>query len=196
MSRQAHYISRLSSKDEKLLYVLKNAQHVSQAQILLMITRSRVENFLKEGVIRKVHYIADGRQQTAYELTRKGQQFIKERYPQWGNAFYSSGTAIRHNIELASQVMLHADTKTWINERELRNIVIDRIVDSGEMRFHYLQQMENRELSIPDGAIVNRETGQIEELIEIVNDNYGNPELAAKEIAADVLGVSVSFVRQ
>ena len=69
MARQAHYINKLSSKDEKLLYVLKNSQHVSQAQILLMITRSRIDNFCKEGVIKKVHYIADGRQQTAYELT-------------------------------------------------------------------------------------------------------------------------------
>ena len=92
--------------------------------------------------------------------------------------------------------MLRADTRDWKNESELRQMLVDRIADAGEMRFHYLQMLENRQLSLPDGAVVNRDTGEIIECIEIVNDNYGTPQIEAKQATAEILGASVSFVKQ
>ena len=194
--RKQHYINQLNAKDEKLLFVLKNSQHISQAQILLLISRSRADNFCKEGVIRKVHYIADGRQQTAYELTHKGKQFIKSNYPSWGSKYYSSSTAVRHNIALANIVMQYADSKTWRNENELREMMMERITDSIELRFQYIQQLERNEISVCDGAVVNRETGEIEQLIEITNDNYTSEIIQQKENFGAIFNSAVTFVHQ
>lgn len=194
MSRKEHYINQINHKDETLLNILKNCQHISQEQALLIVSRSRLDNFCKEGVLAKVHYIDSGRQASAYELTHKGRKFISQKLPHLvTGGFYQSRTAVKHNIALAGQIMEHSQSR-WINERELREMMAERIVDAEDLRWHYMRMLENHQISPTDGAFIN-EQGEIC-LVEIINDNYGTEQIAAKEAFAEVMNASIQFIRQ
>lgn len=194
MSRKSSYILKLNHKDEELLRVLKNSQHMSQEQALLIVSRTRLDKFCKEGVLAKVHYIDKGRQATAYELTHKGRDFITKNLPHLvGGGFYQSRTATRHNIALANQVMAHSQSR-WVNERELREMMADRVVDAAEMRFHYLKYLEQHKISPADGGYIN-EKGELC-LVEIINSNYGTEQIQAKESFAELMNCSIQFVKE
>lgn len=193
MPRKEHYINRLSHKDEALLRILKDSQHISKEQALLYISRSRLENYCKEGVLIKKHYMDSNCQKTAYELTSFGRKFIVKNYPHFAGGFYQSSRAIKHNLALAQQIIEHAQSR-WFNERELREMMAERVVDAGDMRWHYLQMLEHNGISPTDGAYVN-EQGEIC-LVEIINGNYGAEQIAAKEAFAEVMHASIQFVRQ
>lgn len=194
MSRKSSYILKLNHKDEELLRVLKNSQHMSQEQALLIVSRTRLDKFCKEGVLAKVHYIDKGRQATAYELTHKGRDFITKNLPHLvGGGFYQSRTAVRHNIALAGQIMEHSQSR-WVNERELREIMADRIVDSAEMRFHYLKYLEQHKISPADGGYIN-DKGEIS-LVEIINNHYTTDQIEMKTNFAEILHAEICFVKE
>lgn len=192
--RREHYINRIDGKDEQLLNLLRNCQHISLEQGLQIVSRSRLENYCKEGVLTKVRYISSGRQKTAYELTHKGRKFISQKCPHLvQGGYYQSRTAVKHNIRLASQIMEHSQSR-WLNERELREMMADKIVNAEDLRWHYMRMLENHQISPTDGGFIN-ENGDLC-LIEITNDNYTAEHIAAKETFAEVMGASIQFIRQ
>lgn len=194
--RQKTYIQKLNRHDEQLCSILKNSHHMSREQALKVVSPNRLLSYQKEGVIRKLHYIYQSKQRTAYELTDKGRSWIRTNLPQLGPNFYVSGTAVRHNIRLAEQVMQHSmeHGRTWLNERDLREELMQRIERTeGEEHYALLARLERGELSVPDGGYY--EDGQLC-TVEIYNDNYTAEVLAAKDLCAQALGASLRLVRQ
>ena len=194
--RKKEYIQRLSYHDERFCYIMKNCHHMSREQVLEVISPHRLRSYQHQGLIRKLHFIQCSRQKTAYELTDRGRSWIRKNLPQLGPNFYISGTAVRHNICLAEQVMAHSleHGRTWLNERDLRQELMQRIERTeGEERFTLLRQLERGELSVPDGGYY--EDGQLY-TVEIYNDNYSAEILAAKDLCAQTLGASLRLVRQ
>ena len=53
MARKSNYLKQLNYKDEKLCSIVKNSHHISQAQALLIVSRNRLANFEKQGVLKK-----------------------------------------------------------------------------------------------------------------------------------------------
>ena len=103
---------------------------------------------------------------------------------------------LQSNIRLAEQVMAHSleHGRTWLNERDLRQELMQRIERTeGEERFTLLRQLERGELSVPDGGYY--EDGQLY-TVEIYNENYTAEILAAKDLCAQTLGASLRLVRQ
>lgn len=194
--RKKDYVVKLNYKDEKFSFVAKNCQHLSQNQILSIVSKNRLQSYIHQGIVKKLHYICNSKQSTAYELTHKGREWIRQNYPQFGSDFYISTTAIRHNIRLAEQVLEHysQDGYTWLNERNLRSILMERIERAEETeRLAILSKLENNELSVPDGGYYV--DGQLV-CIEVYNDNYTSEILAAKQECASVLGGSLKLVHQ
>lgn len=194
--RKKEYIQRLNYRDERFCYIMKNCHHMSREQVLAVLSQNRLLAYQHQGLIRKLHYIYQSRQQTAYELTDKGRSWIRKNLPQLGPNFYISGTAVRHNIRLAEQVMTHSleHGRTWLNERDLRQELMQRIERTeGEERFTLLRQLERGELSVPDGGYY--EDGQLY-TVEIYNANYTAEQLAAKDLCAQTLGASLRLVHQ
>ena len=193
--RKKEYIQRLNYRDERFCRIIKNCQHMSREQVLSVLSLNRLQAYQKQGLVRKLHYIYHSKQRTAYELTDKGCRWIKRNLPQLGPNFYSSGTAVRHNISLAEQVMAHMEHgRTWLNERDLQQELMQRIERTeGEERFSLLNKLERGELSAPDGGYY--EDGQLY-TVEIYNNNYTAEQLAAKELYAQTLGASLRFIYQ
>ena len=190
--RKQQYIVQLNHKDEKFLTVLKCSQHISRETALSIVSQNRLRNYQSQGIIKKVHYIEKGRQHTAYELTPKGRTFYRQHY-QGSNNFYQSSTAVKHNVRLADEVARHHSS--WVNERELRQELLDRIERMpAEQRFELMGKLERGEISLPDGAY-RAENGELI-CVEIINSHYGTDQIEAKEAAAEILGTHLEFVRQ
>ena len=194
--RKSEYIQKLNYRDERFCYIMKNCHHMSREQALEILSKNRLLSYEKQGLVRRLHFIYHSRQKSAIELTDKGRSWIRKNLPQLGSNFYVSGTAVRHNIRLAEQVMAHSleHGRTWLNERDLRQELMQRIERmEGEERFTLLRQLERGELSVPDGGYY--EDGQLY-TVEIYNDNYTAEVLAAKDLCAQTLGASLCLVRQ
>ena len=194
--RKSEYIQKLNYRDERFCYILKNCHHMSREQALAVVSQTRLLAYQHQGLVRKLHYIYQSKQRTAYELTDKGRRWVRKNLPQLGSNFYVSGTAVRHNIRLAEQVMQHSmeHGRTWLNERDLREELMQRIERTeGEERFALLGRLERGELSVPDGGYY--EDGQLC-TVEVYNENYTAEVLAAKDLCAQALGASLRLVRQ
>ena len=191
--RKENYIQKLNCKDEQLCRILKASHHMSQSQVESIISKNRIRAYQHQGVLKKIHYIAQGRQHTAYELTTAGRNFIRKHYPEMGSYFYSSATAVRHNIRLAEQVMQH---ERWLNERELRQELMTRIerIQDDEERFEQLRRLESGEYSVPDGGYIDDDGSVV--CIEITNESYTQEILETKEACSAALGASIRFIRQ
>ena len=84
--------------------------------------------------------------------------------------------------------------RTWLNERDLRQELMQRIERTeGEERFALMRQLERGELSVPDGGYY--EDGQLY-TVEIYNRNYSAETLAAKDLCAQTLGANLRFIHQ
>lgn len=194
--RKKEYIQRLNCHDERFCYILKNSHHMSREQALEILSKNRLLSYEKQGLVCQLRFICHGHQKSAIELTEKGRSWIRKNLPQFGPNFYVCGTAVRHNIRLAEQVMTYSLEKgrTWLNERDLRQELMQRIERTeGEERFDLLRQLERGELSVPDGGYY--EDGQLY-TVEIYNENYTAEQLAAKDLCAQTLGASLRLVRQ
>ena len=194
--RKKEYIQRLNYRDEQFCYILKNSHHMSREQVLAVISQHRLQAYQNQGLIRKLHFIYCSKKHIGYELTDRGRSWIRKNLPQLGPNFYVSGTAVRHNIRLAEQVMYHTMERghTWLNERDLRQELMQRIERTeGEEHFALMRQLERGELSVPDGGYY--EDGQLYTM-EIYNDNYTVEQLSAKDLCAQTLGASLRLVHQ
>ena len=93
--RKQEYLKQVSAKDRELLRVMKSCQHLSAEQIQRLISKNRVQSYQKQGLIRKVHYIKQLKQMTAYELTPKGRAWMCKHLPELGSRYYTCPTAVR-----------------------------------------------------------------------------------------------------
>lgn len=194
--RQKSYLGKLNHRDEQFAYVVKNCHHLSQEQALGLISKNRLTAYQHEQIVRKVHYLHGGQKQFAFELTDKGRAWVRKNFPQLGERFYVSGTAVQHNIRLAEQIIEHSieHGRTWLNERDLRDELLRHIdcADRAEQHF-LLSRLERGELSIPDGGYY--QDGQLF-TIEVYNNNYSSEMLLSKESCAEAMNASLRFIRQ
>lgn len=194
--RKTNYISRMSDKDERLLYIAKNSYHLSREQALSIVSKNRMDNYIKQGIFKKIYYILNQKQGVAYELTRKGRLFTLEHYPEFGKNFYTSGTAIHHDIRLAQSIIEYEREHghTWLNERDLREMMMERIErEPIERRFELMGKIERGEISVTDGGYY---VGEELVLVETINENYTSTLIAAKEEFSNYMSSSINYVRQ
>ena len=189
--RKPSYLTKLNFKDEKLCSVVKNSQHISQAQALLIVSRNRLDSYEKEGVLAKLHYMDNNRKEIVYQLTPEGKKWISRNFSHLQGTFYTSTTAIQHNIALAKEIIDRPYTQ-WYTERDLRELLI-REIEQSDNRWELMRMLENGQISVPDGAYVHN--GSIE-CIEIINENYTSSQIAAKEKFGEITNIHITFIKQ
>jgi len=192
MARKSNYLKQLNYKDEKLCSIVKNSHHISQAQALLIVSRNRLANFEKQGVLKKLHYMENNKKEIIYELTKKGRSFISRNFPHLSGNFYTSGTAYLHNVTLGQQIIEHHHSQ-WYNERDLREILLQQIEQS-DNRWELMRMLEKGEISIPDGGYCN-EDGSIQ-CIEVINENYTSTQLKFKANFEAITGIPITYIKQ
>lgn len=190
--RRQNYLNKLNYKDERLCSIVKNSHHISQAQALLIISRNRLDNYEKQGVLKKLHYMDNNRKEIIYELTKKGRDWICRNFSHLRGNFYTSSTAPIHNTILAQQIIDRPYTQ-WLNERDLRELLI-REIEQSDNRWERMRQLENGQISVPDGAYRN-EDGSIE-AIEIINDNYTSTQLQYKANFQTITNIPITYIKQ
>ena len=190
--RKQSYLTKLNFRDEKLCSVVKFSQHISQAQALLIVSRNRLENYEKEGVLKKLHYMDNNRKEIVYELTQEGRKWITHNFGHLQGNFYTSTTAIQHNITLAQQIIDRPYFK-WYTERDLRELLI-REIEQSDNRWELMRRFENGQISVPDGGYITSD-GSIE-CIEITNENYTSGQIAAKERFGEITNIHITFIKQ
>ena len=72
--RKTEYIQKLNYRDERFCYILKNCHHMSREQALVVVSQTRLLAYQHQGLVRKLHYIYQSKQRTAYKLTDKGRR--------------------------------------------------------------------------------------------------------------------------
>lgn len=190
--RKSNYLKKLNYKDEKLCSIVKHSQHISREQALLIVSSNRLASFEKQGVLKKLHYMDNNKNQIIYELTKKGRGFISRKFPHLSGNFYTAGTAYQHNVALAQQIFDHHN-RQWYNERDLREILL-RKIEQSDNRWELMRMLERGEISVPDGGYLN-EAGSIQ-CIEIINDNYTSTQLKFKANFEAVTNIPIKYVKQ
>lgn len=190
--RKSNYLNKLNHKDELLCKVVKNSHHISQAQALLIISRNRLDSFEKQGVLKKLHYMDNNKTEIIYELSKKGRDWISRNFSHLQGNFYTASTAHQHNIILAQQIINRPYSK-WLNERDLKQILI-KSIEQSDNRWELMRQLENGQISVADGGYLN-EDGSIE-CIEVINSNYTSSQLQAKANFQSITNIPITYIKQ
>ena len=190
--RKSEYLTKLNYKDERLCYLLKNANHISQAQALLIVSRNRLENYEKQGVLKKLYFMDNNRKEIVYELTQYGREWVSKNFSNLRGNFYTS-TGILHDVALAQEVIerTHSNCQ-WYTERDLRELLI-REIQQSDNRWELMRMLENGQISVPDGGYIH--DGSIE-CVEIINENYTSSHLAAKDRFQSITNIPITYIKQ
>lgn len=192
MARKSNYLKQLNYKDEKLCSIVKNSHHISQAQALLIVSRNRLANFEKQGVLKKLHYMDNNKKEIIYELTKKGRSFISRNFPHLSGSFYTAGTAYQHNVIVAQQI-IECPSNKWYNEKDLREMLLQEIQES-DNRWELMRMLERGEISVPDGGYCNAD-GSIQ-CIEVINENYTSTQLKYKQNFESITKIPITYIKQ
>lgn len=190
--RKSNYLIQLNYKDGNFCKILKNSHHISENSALLVVSRNRLDSYVKQSILKKLYYVDNNRKEIVFELTKKGRDWISHNFPQLRGNFYTSATAIQHNVTLAKQIMEHSFSP-WLNERDLREILLTEI-QKAENSWELFRMLENGEISVPDGAFINGQ-GNIE-AIEVINENYTSTMLQSKDNFSKICNIPITYIKQ
>lgn len=189
MARQSHYITNINNRDIKAFNALSRCGHVQRENLLTCISKSRIENYQKEGLITKdVHVSNKNETTTAYKLTDKGLD-LAIKHTDVDRPYQAQ--SVVHDCQIADKYfsLTKEEQETWKTETQLRdefNEKLEQLREQDYSRYQELQeQYQSREISMPDGSYTS-EMG-VEVFYESVTNNYGQAELEAKERAVEVL---------
>lgn len=190
--RKTNYILKLNQKDYKLCNILKCCQHITEQNALNIISRTRLNKYIKQGVLRKLHVIKNNKNIIIYGLTKKGECWIKRNTDLKGG-FYKSSTAPLHNAALSDFFIKNNCTAvSWLTEQQLRELFISTI-EHNEYKYDYLEMLRDKIISVPDGAVINTD-GSIQ-IIEVYTSNYTTQNIQSKEEFATAINLPITFIR-
>lgn len=189
MARRSHYINNINNRDIKAFNAFSRCGYVQRENLLTCISKSRIENYQKEGLIEKeVHVSNQNETTTAYKFTDKGLD-LSVKHTGIDKPYQSQ--SIIHDCQIADKYfsLSEQERDTWKTETELREQFYEKLEQLREQDYNRYQELydqyQNREISMPDCSYIT-ET-QIEVFYESVTNNYGQAELEAKERAVEVL---------
>lgn len=194
--RRKSYINQINNKDIKFLHALRCCNHLSKEQAENLISRGRINNFVKQGVIQLVHTVRCNRTVTAYAITPEGRRWANRNvHEMQGRSWYQAARAIEHNLRLAEHYL--KITRQYpdchiLTEGDLRDY-LQRQIENRNDRYQLLDDLRGGKISVPDmGYIANGEIS----CIEVVNGHYGQAEMQAKEAFEQITSINIDFVRQ
>lgn len=178
------YIKVFNSKDEDAFRAFKNVGHLSHDHLKsLGLSETKIKNYCREGYAQKVSYNIKGQKENGvcYKLTNLGKEVGADKFG-LKNYMQTTDQHERHNLDVANKYMslTKEERLTVLNEREVRELVQDRILEleNKQERDHYQEMLDQGKLSMPD--IVYKNTEGVTIGYETVTNNYGEIEIQAK----------------
>jgi len=190
MPRIREDIKHISQRDIDAFTMLWNTHHAPRE--LLDISDNRLKTYEHQGLIDRCRSL-DGKE--VIRCTEKGRQYIGKLPEFAGRRPYSSPTATTHNCELAEifKRLSPEQRENYRTEQEVADMYKEQMEHLREHDHDRWEQLREREWSPPDGAIVS-DSG-IEQMIEIVTENYSGSDLEIKLVCSEVLNAPIEFYR-
>lgn len=193
-------MSHIYPKDILALSVAAHCGSISRESLKNFISRSRIKTFEK-SLIKKVSYpekYGTGTRE-CFVLTDKGKQFVKDECHI--DKIVSNGESYHHNENVSRWICQNLNKQeigSILNERQARDIIEDHLAQYREQgdfeRYYELQeQLEHGKISMPDIIYKDSSTGEMV-CVEITTSSYKEADIAAKETAANELGMAIQFV--
>lgn len=160
------------------------------------VSSSRIKAYAKAGLIEKTPKENGGA--FGYKATIEGKKFAEQ---QWGIKRSESYAfqSLNHDRKLEEEYYkLDREQYEWRTENQARDMFrekIEEIRKEDPIRAEGIEKMwDNKEISMPDAIVINRETGVVT-AIEVITNSYGEQELQAKETFVEIMNVEYKPVR-
>lgn len=197
MAKNKSGLKQIFSRDKEFFTNLSNTGVVTQSHYKdAGVSSSRIKAYLKAGLIEKTPKENGG--EFGYKATYQGKEFAEK---QWGIKRSDSYTfqSLNHDRKLEEEYYkLDREQYEWRTESQARDMFrekIEEIRKQDPVKAENIESMwGNKEISMPDAIIINRETNVIT-AIEIITNSYGEQELQAKETFVEVMNIEYKPVR-
>ena len=197
MAKNKVGLKQIFPRDKEFFTNLNNTgvvtpQHYKDAGV----SSSRIKAYVKAGLIEKTPKTNGG--EFGYKATSEGKKFAEQ---QWGIKRSESYAfqSLNHDRKLEEEYYkLDREQYEWRTESQARDMFRERIEELRKediTRAERLEKMwDNKEISMPDAVVINRETGVVTAL-EVITNSYGEQELQAKETFVEIMNVEYKPVR-
>lgn len=195
------HITNLYPRDIRALSALARCGYVTTDQLKENGLRDkRIRSYCKDGLVERVTHSRPGSPEAdreCYRLTQAGRDLCREELSI--SRLYNAQNPA-HDLCLSARyhALTPEERDTWKTESECRDIFADhlrQLRDQGEEeRAQELwEKLDEGRISMPD-AIYTRSDG-VTVAYEVITNNYGEAEIAAKEETAEALGVTIEYAR-
>lgn len=161
------YLKSLDNNDKQALLAIARCAHVTEAQLLTLITKNRINSYLKEGIILEDRYYHNLNGFTGYKLNEKGKRIIERT---WGFKHFQHSQTLYHDAIIAEKYfeLSREEQESWKTETEIKEI-LDSMKNELETKKKY---------SALDGAYRNKDNVDIG--FEAVTSTYCRDKILNK----------------
>lgn len=187
-------LKSIQEYDKKFFKIMSNTGYLNRQMAYKNIdgmTKSRIDKYIKQNIIQRE---TDNRGNSGFKLTQSGKDYIRKVCPDI-NRFYAA-QSLNHDLKLAQEYfnLTEQQQNNFINEQELKEIILDRWEEMGGPGAIYLEQYNNHEMSMTDGAYTEIVNGvEVITMLEITTNSYGQAEIESKIELAHTVGMEVRF---
>lgn len=189
----------LNQDDKNMWNGLRVCGHMTRRQLEEFVPRTRVEHYLKDGLLTKDIEIKDGVRIIGYTPTPQGIRFAKSHLHL--DEFYSS-KSVHHDIKMSDFYMSKPQEvrDTFKSETQLRNefrSMMTELAESNPTQHQEYKEMWQRgEISTPDMSYTEVRYEEEEEIVEeicyeAVTKNYKEHEIEAKRTFSRIMKMKI-----
>lgn len=189
----------LTQDDKRLWNGLRVCGHMTRQQLETFVGRTRLEHYVKDGLLTKDIEIKDNNRIIGYTPTSKGIRFAKSHLNL--DNFYSS-KSVHHDIKMSDVYMSKSQEvrDTFKSETELRNEFRRKMTELSEtdptLHQKYNEMWKNREISTPDMSYTEVRYEADEEIVEeicyeSITKNYKQSEIEAKRTFSKIMKIKI-----
>lgn len=189
----------LNNDDKNMWNGLRVCGHMTRQQLETFVGRTRLEHYVKDGLLTKDIEVKDGARIIGYTPTPKGIRFAKSHLNL--DNFYSS-KSVHHDIKMSDVYMSKPQEvrDTFKSETELRNEFRKKMTELAETdpatHQKYNDMWKRGEISTPDMSYTEIRYEEEEEIVEeicyeSVTKNYKQAEIEAKRTFSKIMKMKI-----
>lgn len=196
--RTTPYITQFFNRDRLAFTSMTMCGHCSSSHLKECgLANSRINNYVRDGLVERVAYVNKGKAEYCYKLTKAGRE-VAER--NWALKSHYHSQSPKHDLTIANKYFSLEEKvrSSWLTETQARELLVDKIHQLREQgqigqAISYEQMLDKGLLSSPDGIYTNEHGETI--AFEVITNNYGEAEIQAKEAFTEVLGVIMELAK-
>lgn len=185
-------IKKFYNRDRLALTTLSKIGFINEYHLKYFIADKRINSYLKDNLVTKEVFNKNtGEQLIAYKLTKQGKQLLER---EWGVKNHYNSQSVNHDLGISDKYfsLSEQERETWKTETELRQEFEEKLQEIKIIDYERYEEinkmLEEKLISTPDGAYVDKETG-IETYFEVITNSYGQTEIEAKERFVEIMNI-------